>query len=276
MWLARHPINGRLQGNQPLWDLLTTLSTSGCTDQRDRIYGLLALVQNGSNFKVSYTEAPVDLFWRAGEHFGAWARPAYMDTLRLALNVDMPSLNASVEKYLAEQSLRVSRFFVADPRLSIELQYVRPSYLSGLFAPKALCVRKACKGHHKMASRTRGDITLCARTSPNEGIDIPCVHAILRHASLRSGQNGFTVTLIAATHAQYPEMSSTMLDPDALRYFTAFGWETVKDWKSIEDYIKRHKKGNHWRILVSPALIVEYLNALAAIVRLIHDEADDK
>lgn len=41
-----------------------------CFDQRDRVFGLLSVVRNGSNFPVDYIESAERLALRVLQHFG--------------------------------------------------------------------------------------------------------------------------------------------------------------------------------------------------------------
>lgn len=64
-----------LMGNQKkegheFWEVFNPHSE--CIDPRDRIYGILAITNQGAEFKIDYREDVIDLFWRAGEFFSAW------------------------------------------------------------------------------------------------------------------------------------------------------------------------------------------------------------
>lgn len=272
MWLARHPPasfrTSQQQGHQSLWDLLITLSTSGCAYQRDRIYGLLALVQNGASFDVSYTESPADLFWRAGEYFRAWARTAFMETLRLALGVDMSSLNASVERLVSKQSLYRTRPY----RLTIELCCVRSSFLPGLVSSTVSCGRKGCKKYLKSMSNTRKGIILCAMVNANEKPSVPCLHVLLQPDTLDLKQEAFTTRLAIPSYSCDPILSSTKLDVDALELYTQFGWEKVKSWDFIRENSRQRKQRERWRVLVSPVVIAGFLSKMAENTRLLADD----
>jgi hypothetical protein len=60
---------------QSIWNLLTWRNLALCADLRDRIYSVLPVAGVNDIFSADYTEPPIDLFWRVGEHFGAWAQP---------------------------------------------------------------------------------------------------------------------------------------------------------------------------------------------------------
>lgn len=80
------------------WDLFKRHSASQCTDLRDRVYSLLALVgpiARTGTLLVDYTETAAGLFWRAGEHFQAWHRLDCVELLLQALDISEVDLIAS-------------------------------------------------------------------------------------------------------------------------------------------------------------------------------------
>jgi hypothetical protein len=79
-----------------IWKPLAEMANSACVDTRDRIYGMLSMVIGGGSFAVKYEEDVFSLFWRAGEHFGAWADGYRMSWLCKALGVNHSTLRADI------------------------------------------------------------------------------------------------------------------------------------------------------------------------------------
>ncbi|KAH7072483.1 heterokaryon incompatibility protein-domain-containing protein [Paraphoma chrysanthemicola] len=79
-----------------IWEILCLREQTDCAVPHDRIYAFLALAVGGSNFEVCYEEKLEDLFWKAGEHFGAWSNPTHIDVLRSALNLSHADLSADL------------------------------------------------------------------------------------------------------------------------------------------------------------------------------------
>jgi hypothetical protein len=242
----------------PIWSLLTRLFMSQCADQRDRIYSLLAVVEDGEGFDVSYSETPVALFWRAGEHFGAWARPAFVSALRQALDVSLPELNDSLKQHThLEITIPV--------RLSTSRSVLR------MFASKVKCAHKECRKQHCLPSKSRQDISLCARIDAKECQDIQCVHILVHPAT--NARQGFELTLAAPPHNRFPGFTKR-LDSVALQYHTNCTWQEVDSWEFIEQSMKRSRLKGRWRLKLSPALIVEHLKIMSESSSLTHDEVD--
>jgi hypothetical protein len=84
------------------WDLLESRAVALCSDNRDRIYSLLAMPDaylHKKQLTVDYGEDALDLFARAGEAFCAWCHPARVLLLMRALNITSKSLYNSVQRY---------------------------------------------------------------------------------------------------------------------------------------------------------------------------------
>jgi hypothetical protein len=116
MWLERYESVGATDDCLPstwsvakgklkpfyFWDLLESRAIALCSDNRDRIYSLLAMPDaylHQKQLTVDYGEDALDLFARAGEAFGAWCHPARVLLLMRALNITGKSLYNSVERY---------------------------------------------------------------------------------------------------------------------------------------------------------------------------------
>jgi hypothetical protein len=240
-----------------IWSLLTRLFMSQCADQRDRIYSLLALVEGGRGFEVSYTETPVSLFWRAGEHFGAWARPAFVYALRQALGVSLPELNDSLEQHSHLET-------------TIPIHFSTSRSLLRIFSSKAKCAHKECRKQHSPPPKSRQDVSLCARTDA-KCQDIQCVHVILHHVT--NTRQSFDLTLIVPHHNRYPGFTK-VLDSLALQHHANGEWQGVADWELIEQRMKKYRLAGRWRLILSPALIVEHLETMSESSSLIRDEVD--
>jgi hypothetical protein len=247
-------------GYHSIWSLLTTLFLSKCADQRDRIYSLLALVQKGQDFRVSYTETPVALFWRAGEHFGAWARPAFVSALRLALGVSLQELKDSLEEHAHFEITIPLRLFTSRSPLR-------------MFASKAKCAHKACReqGKFQQPSKSRQDISFCSRTDADECRDIHCVH-VLFHPVTNTRQS-FELTLVAPAHNRYPGFTKR-LDSVALQHVTGGEWQEVDNWGHVEQQMKRGRLVGRWRLALAPVVVVEHQNTMSERLPLIHDEVE--
>jgi hypothetical protein len=251
---------GDLQGPQhperhSIWNLLTTLFTSRCTDQRDRIYSLLALVEDGEGFKVRYTETPVALFWRAGQYFGAWARPAFVSALRQALGVTLPELKDGLAQH-------------ADFEITIPVQLFTSR---SPFSSKAKCAHKECRKQRNPPPTSRPDMSLCARIDAQECQDIQCVH-VLAHPVPKTRQS-FELTFIAPAHNRYPGFTKE-LDSAALQHYTNGEWWGVENWTYIEQRMTRHGLEGRWRLLLSSVLIVEHLTIMSESSALTYDEIE--
>jgi hypothetical protein len=251
---------GNLQNHQhperhSIWSLLITLFTSRCADQRDRIYSLLALVDDGRGFEVNYTETPVALFWRAGECFGAWARPAFVSALRQALGVTLPELKDSLAQH-------------ADLDITIP---VRLFTSRSPFSSKAKCAHKECRKQRNPLPTSRPDMSLCARIDAQECQDIQCVHVLVH--SVPKTRQSFELTFIAPAHNRYPGLTKE-LDSVALQHYTSGAWRGVENWRYIEQRIKRNGLEGHWRLLLSPVLIVEHLTIILESSALTYDEIE--
>ena len=87
-WEQRRDHDGQ-EEPQDMLELVGWLGGSECLDARDRVYSLLALVQEGAGFHVDYDEDRCSLFWRAGSHFSAWLDANRIECSR-ALSIYQP------------------------------------------------------------------------------------------------------------------------------------------------------------------------------------------
>jgi hypothetical protein len=83
-------------GSQDIWTLHATRGRTECSTTSDRIYALLTLVKDGETFRVSYEEEIESLFWRAGEHFGAWSSVSNMLVLKQILRLSNTDIARTV------------------------------------------------------------------------------------------------------------------------------------------------------------------------------------
>ena len=85
------------EGGLEFWDVFDR--SSNCADPRDRVYGVLALTQQGIDFNVDYGEHVFDLLWRAGEQFAAWHDPGKCSDLMTALGIELETMRLSLEEH---------------------------------------------------------------------------------------------------------------------------------------------------------------------------------
>ena len=102
-WAVRHSIISHgVTDAEGLWHIMKWRESSGCSDSRDRIYGMLSLlkgdvaVQKEPKFRVDYSEPTIDLFWRAADYFDAWSSLSRITRLQKALELDLSQLLASL------------------------------------------------------------------------------------------------------------------------------------------------------------------------------------
>lgn len=269
-WSDRHSrkVKDTQEEEQPeyylIWDLLTTLSASQCADPRDRIYSLLALVKGGSRFPVSYTVAPINLFWKAGEHFSAWARPTTsISALRLALGLSVQEISDSLDEH-------------ARTKLTIELRYVPPRSAWAALTTKPTCGHGACKKQSIDVQKDRSDILFCARVDPKDQRDFPCAHVLVHPVKrdtkdLNHKSDTFYLMLIIPNTPRSLSLKKT-LDRSALLLQFQYGRDKVHNWSCIENNIIKYRQGERWWIDVPPSFIVEILETLERSVNLLHNE----
>lgn len=269
-WSDRHSkkVKDPQEEQQPeyyqIWDLLTTLSASQCADPRDRIYSLLALVKGGSKFPVSYTIPLVRLFWIAGEHFGAWARPTTSVTsLRLALGLSVEEVAASLDTHPK-----------AD--LKMELRYVPPRSTWAALTTKPTCGHGVCKKQGKDVQKGQKDILFCARIDPEDQRGFPCAH-VLVHPIMQDPRDPdykddtFSLTLITPDAPRLLSLRKS-LDWSALLLQFQYGRDQVRDWSCIVNNIQKYRYGKRWWVDVPPSFIVELLESMEKSVHLLHNE----
>jgi hypothetical protein len=249
-----------------IWDLLTTLSASQCADPRDRIYSLLALVKGGSRFPVSYTVAPIHLFWKAGEYFGAWARPSTSVTsLRLALGLNVEEIAASLDKY--------SGF-----ALRTELRYVPPKSTWTALTTKPACGHGTCKKRGDDVPKGQNDMLFCARIDPKDQRDFPCAH-VLVHPIKQDPKDPnykddtFSLTLITPDAPRSVGLRKA-LDWSALLFSFQYGRDKVESWTCILNNTAKYCHGERWWVDVPPSFIVELLETMEKSIHLLHNEVD--
>lgn len=269
-WSDRHSkkVEDPQQEQQPeyylIWDLLTTLSASQCADPRDRIYSLLALVKGGSRFPVSYTIPLVRLFWKAGEHFGAWARPtASITSLRLALGLSIEDIAASLDT-------------LPKIDLKMELRYVPPRSTWAALTTKPSCGHGVCKKQGNDVQKAKEDILFCARIDPKDRRDFPCAH-VLVHPIKRSPkdpdykEDTFGLTLLTPDSPRSYGLEK-WFDGSALLFQFQYGRDKVRDWSCIMNNIKKYQYGKRWWVDVPPSFIVEIVESMEKSKHLLHNE----
>jgi hypothetical protein len=206
----------------PFWSLFNWRITSQCTDPRDRIYGILALARDYPGFDVSYTERASDLFWRAGEHFNAWAMP-----YRILNLVDAVSLNI---RTLAESA-------PAMISLPVSHAWSAPNTLLPGSISEHICKNKGCEGSISIQLESSQNILLCTRAQDagdNMFADYtPCLHALLSPIHDHSADS-YTVTLFDHQAQSRPlRLPWTSLQVYMAEEFGIPTWQRVKDlWPS--------------------------------------------
>jgi hypothetical protein len=140
-WSPRLAMRGESTTRSVFFELLSWLSESKCGDARDRIYGLLSLVEGGQTFTVDYEENACSLFWRAGEHFRAWKKQKTVGLLFKTLGLTVSDLEKDQDSTLQKASPQIvppvaqtyqsykyiSRMYVA---LHVNARQLRPTTLS--------------------------------------------------------------------------------------------------------------------------------------------------
>ncbi|KAF2660414.1 hypothetical protein K491DRAFT_754749 [Lophiostoma macrostomum CBS 122681] len=91
----RNRRRGRILSLMP--DLILLFWDADCTDERDRVYALLALADDrafvNKPFEADYSESPANLFWRTSHHYHLWDRPLVLSKLYSALNLTNTALD---------------------------------------------------------------------------------------------------------------------------------------------------------------------------------------
>ncbi|KAF2686437.1 HET-domain-containing protein [Lentithecium fluviatile CBS 122367] len=180
-----------------LWDLLSQLGGSRCGDQRDRIYGLLSLVEGGDTFTVDYNEDVCSLFWRAGEYFQTWTN--YGAVLRLSQTLGLTA--SKLRQHLDSDVPQVR------PHLTVVAENVYPPRQmgTGTSAPTVHCIR--CWRH--WTAFTANDTVVCLAKSFESRRRRP-------HALLTPRNGGFAVFLsLADLNPKLSHQSPLQWDIDA-------------------------------------------------------------
>jgi hypothetical protein len=211
--------SARTYDKSGIWSLLRWRGTAGCADIRDRIFGLLALVDL-SVFPVSYEESKFELFWRAGEYFQAWSNTKHIQILREVLEISIFESDKLEGCYIPDSiTMNVHHTYFPKRR-----------YWSGL--PGSFTCR-FCNVDMQIpsdigAQRWR-DVLLC--TAKHEGD--PAANRLYAHALVKPDQATDTYTLQVL--APYPRTSPLILPSDSL---IMNGWNYRRDWSRIKEELK--------------------------------------
>jgi hypothetical protein len=233
------------EGRHSIWLLLNRHKVAQCSDVRDRIYSVLSVVKRGTSFRVSYTDTPVELFWRAANHFGAWSQPDAVRLLREALGLTSEQLTQdiyarSVGKIHAPLQSRVSR--------ASSLPLVL----------KTQCGHQNCYEFRNIATRSRQDLLLCTRVDVDE-IGVSQFLHVLLSPSKEYGRQGLQLTLVVGRYVTVHEHCIILenLDTDVLQHQTEHGWLRVDSLRYVEQHIeKKHLLGS-WRLQLLPNMALK-------------------
>lgn len=196
--------------------MLSKRGRTGCSLVCDRIYALLALVYGGDTFCVSYEESPGSLFWRAGEHFQAWASWMAMDSLKNNLDLSYQDITSCAgDTGSLTLYLRTPYICSSDParRVSSKIRCQD-------------CMRVKIGMHH-------GDIVFCTKI-PGRGAPYAHTHLVARHSSELVWSNDFDLTLVTGRG-----IDKFVLSPDALMYHSRNGWDTVNGMENLKEMLGR-------------------------------------
>lgn len=211
-----------------IWKLLHWLSQSQCMDQRDRIYGLLSLIDDGATFDVDYEEDVHSLFWRAGEHFRAWAEPDRIMSLCHALGLTIPRLRSHlVSSGSRAVTLEVERLC---PR---EAAPAQPDTWVP-HRPEKVQSQLSCHGCKLSFDAEESDILLCLKAWCNPLQN--CPHAL--HALVRLPPNlPFSSVLISECCKDQPKY--WQLGPGSLLYLKDSSWIEENSHRGFFGRVKR-------------------------------------
>jgi hypothetical protein len=176
------------------WGHLAALQVpTGCKDDRDRLYSILGLIEDGKDFAVKYDESPADLFWRAGEHFQLWDN----------MNV-----------LLLQQALRVSGYELLsslsrkpDSRLTLRIR-------SASFKNPGPRKRIRCRHENgEVPCMPQHEILLCTRFHQYEGEDNCFVHlhVLLSRSPESACDIAFTLVLHDGKKFWFMELDDALL-----------------------------------------------------------------
>ncbi|KAF2852751.1 hypothetical protein T440DRAFT_525137 [Plenodomus tracheiphilus IPT5] len=243
---------------EEFWTLMYVHQRARCTDPRDRIYSLLGLVDRGQGLTVDYNESVEDLFWRAGEYFGAWDSPELVDVLRTALfqedgnEDDCP--NSQSAKGLNPWRLVESLRSKPDLDLLIPVRRASPttSFLSRL-TRRIKCNFSDCSNAFYFGC-TRGDILLCTNARSDGPTEHGCIHG-LAHPLDNPAAEPFEVKLVA--HHGHKRVI-TSLHSTALKAYDrgTEQWIGVSTWSKLEAVL--YTKGLDREDLVKLAILAKY------------------
>jgi hypothetical protein len=231
-------------GSHDIWDILRWRAHTECSISNDRIYALLALVQGGRTFDVRYGEEPTDLFWRAGEHFQAWAHVAYMAQLSTALRLSTTELAADIGVETKSDLIRsrVSR---------VHIPSIAPWRSTG----------PACPGcEHPVIRPHVDEVVFCTKpgTAPAAiDYEMPFTHVVVRRRSKMDPTDRYHVSLVnGSTIAGYD------VPPGALRYRVNGKWATARDHTHFRKKLKEKRLqpvGRNWAVFVPREYVVHCL-----------------
>lgn len=249
MWQDYHDIqpDGDKQGLRWIWDVMYPLYDAQCTDHRDRIYGVISLVEGGKDFEVKYMEPAIKLFWRAGSYFGAWAQPALIEILRRALRLEKSDLASSLESHMEDD-------------LTVPLNGTVIRAQTSALDAVVRCDDTACNRYKALGQIpcSHHDILLCTRTlnSSRYCSSFACVHILLCPV-VNSTNGAFEITLLAGARFTHRGVFRKRLASTALQQYAAEGWQEMSDWREFEDSIKGRALEGQWRLQIPAALAIE-------------------
>jgi hypothetical protein len=228
-------------GSHNIWDILSWRAHTECSITSDRIYALLALVQDGHTFDVHYGEELRDLFWRAGEHFQAWVHVEYMAQLKTALQLSNTDIARNIGSTESEPiKLRVS---------CVHIPSVIPWRSSGT----------ACDGCGQLVIRPhRDEIIFCTNPSPAAmRHEIQFTHVVIRRKLEPNPTDQFRVTLTTE-----PTITGYDVPPGALMYNSKYKWATTKDYTQLRKKLKNKTLRpiyHNWAVFVPREYVVHSL-----------------
>jgi hypothetical protein len=239
-----------------VWELIHMHKRARCTDQRDRIYSLLGLLDRGHDFAVNYDESAADLFWRAGEHFNAWETSELIDTLRVALlqsqgqgpdndqsdtgNVDRANPLILMDSLKTKPDLQI--------RIPIRRAWPTTSLICRL-TRRVKCKFEECHSSPKIQC-TRNDVLLCTNAPSYSYSEHGCIHALASPTDKPAAER-FKITLIAHHGKKH---ATTVLPPTALQVFDRVTdtWIGVSTWSSLRKGLERRDldRADHVKLLI--------------------------
>jgi hypothetical protein len=226
--------------SEGFWTLIQMHKAAKCTDERDRIYSLLGLINGGHQFRVDYDESAAELFWRVGEHFDAWEAPELVDILRVALGKDKSSKSNARQP----NACGISPWVLVDALrkrsgLHVQIPVRRATPTTSLFCRvtrRIRCDFKDCRRAPPLRC-TRNDILLCTNAKSSGPTEHGCLHGLARPLD-RPAAEPFEIKLEAHHGAT---VAKTTLPPTALRVFDAGtdSWVGISTWSSLRKALDR-------------------------------------